>query len=123
MAEQDVLREYLVESSEDLHRLNHELVALEQRPHDQELLASASRTIHTIKGTWGFLGFPLLEQRAHQAENLLSQLRSGERQLSSQLVASILESLDGVRQILSAIETSTKKGRDEQTLVQTGKTA
>jgi len=111
--EDDVIREFLIESSENLNRLDQEIVELEQRPHDKELLASVFRTIHTIKGTCGFLGFPTLEKIAHQAESLLSQLRAGERPLSAQLVALILECLDAVRKILGTIEATGKEGRDD----------
>lgn len=112
MLEQDILREFLIESNENLNRLDSELIELEQRPNDKALLAGVFRTIHTIKGTCGFLGFPLLERIAHQAENLLSQLRSGERQLSERLVALILECVDGIRKILTNIEASQTEGPD-----------
>src|ERR1035438_9543779 len=113
VSEQDILREFLIESNENLNRLDSEIIELEQRPKDKELLASVFRTIHTIKGTCGFLGFPLLERVAHQAENLLSLLRSGERQLSGRLVALLLECLDAIRKILASIEATGKEGPDE----------
>ena len=111
--EQDVLREFLLESTENLNRLDSEIIELEQRPADKELLASVFRTIHTIKGTCGFLGFPLLERIAHQAESLLSLLRSGEKRLSPRLVAVILECVDAIRKILANLEASEKEGGDE----------
>jgi two-component system chemotaxis sensor kinase CheA len=111
--EQDVLREFLIESNENLNRLDSEIIELEQRPTDKELLASVFRTIHTIKGTCGFLGFPLLEGITHHAENLLSLLRSGERQPSGRVVALILECLDATRKILTSIEATEKEGPDE----------
>jgi two-component system chemotaxis sensor kinase CheA len=111
--EQDVLREFLIESNENLNRLDSEIIELEQRPGDKELLASVFRTIHTIKGTCGFLALPLLERIAHQAENLLSLLRSGERRLSGSLVALLLECLDAIRKILASIEAGGKEGPNE----------
>jgi two-component system chemotaxis sensor kinase CheA len=113
VSEQDVLREFLLESTENLNRLDSEIIELEQRPADKELLASVFRTIHTIKGTCGFLGFPLLERIAHQAESLLSLLRSGERQLSPRLVAVILECVDAIRKILANLEATEKEGPDQ----------
>ena len=113
MSEQDVLREFLLESNENLNRLDSEILELEQRPKDNQLLASVFRTIHTIKGTCGFLGFPLLERIAHQAESLLSLLRSGEKRLSPRLVAVILECVDGIRKILGNLEATQKEGPDE----------
>ena len=51
MDDQDIIREFLIESSENLARLDNEIVELERRPRDTDLLASIFRTVHTIKGT------------------------------------------------------------------------
>ena len=69
MQDQDVIREFLVESHENLLLLDQGLVELEKRPKDAALLASMFRTIHTIKGTCGFLAFSTLEKITHQAES------------------------------------------------------
>ena len=108
--DQDIIREFLVESHENLSRLDQELVELEKRPKDGALLASIFRTIHTIKGTCGFLGFGNLERIAHQAENLLSQLRDRQRELTPALVSIILETVDAIRKILDSIEASGEEG-------------
>jgi len=73
----DIVREFLVESSENLDLLDRELINLEKDPGNRGMLASIFRTIHTIKGTCGFLGFTKLESVAHVGENLLSKLRDG----------------------------------------------
>jgi two-component system chemotaxis sensor kinase CheA len=72
MSDSDIVRDFLVESYENLDRLDRELVGLEKDPNDAEALASVFRTIHTIKGTCGFLGFGKLEAVAHVGENLLN---------------------------------------------------
>ena len=112
MQDEEIVREFLIETHENLGRLDQELVELEKRPKDAELLASIFRTIHTIKGTCGFLGFSTLEQIAHQAETLLSQLREGQRELDSSLVSLILETVDATRKILAAIESSGTEGAE-----------
>ncbi|MCC6988103.1 MAG: Hpt domain-containing protein, partial [Acidobacteria bacterium] len=71
----DVVKEFLVESYENLDALDRALVELEQAPDDKENLASIFRTIHTIKGTCGFLGFSKLESISHVGESLLSRMR------------------------------------------------
>ena len=81
--DQDVVREFLVESHENLSRLDQDLIELELHPKDSCRLASIFRTIHTIKGTCGFFAFSTLEKITHQAETLLSQLRDGKRELES----------------------------------------
>jgi two-component system chemotaxis sensor kinase CheA len=108
--EQAVIREFLAESRENLTRLDQELVEWEKQPEDAARLASIFRTIHTIKGTCGFLGFSLLEKIAHQAETLLSQLRDGQRQLNRSLVSLILETVDAVCSVLASIESAGDEG-------------
>jgi two-component system chemotaxis sensor kinase CheA len=63
----ETIHEFLVESDENLSRLDRDLVELEKHPHDALLLGSIFRTIHTIKGTCGFLAFSTLEGITHQA--------------------------------------------------------
>jgi two-component system chemotaxis sensor kinase CheA len=113
MQDQDVICEFLVESHENLSRLDRELVELEKHPADAALLASIFRTIHTIKGTCGFLGFSTLEKISHQAESLLSQLREGERELTPSLVSLVLETVDATRRVLASIEASGAEGPDQ----------
>jgi two-component system chemotaxis sensor kinase CheA len=110
--DQETIREFLVESHENLSRLDQDLVELERRPHDTDLLGSIFRTIHTIKGACGFLAFSVLEAITHQAETLLSQLRDGRRALNPALVSLILETVDATRKVLSAIETTGKEGEE-----------
>ena len=110
--DEEIISEFLVESYENLSRLDQELVELEKSPKDAALLGSIFRTIHTIKGTCGFLGFTTLEGITHQAENLLSQLRDGERELSSSLVSLILDTVDSTRRVLASIEAGGGEGPD-----------
>src|ERR1019366_6329869 len=91
LEDQETIREFLVESYENLSRLDQDLVELEKRPQDVALLGNIFRTIHTIKGACGFLAFSTLESITHQAESLLSQLRDGKRDLTPALVSIILE--------------------------------
>ena len=111
--DQDVIREFLVESHENLSRLDQELVELESHPKDAALLASVFRTIHTIKGTCGFFAFSTLEKITHQAESLLSQLRDGQRDLNPSLVSLILETVDATRKVLASIEETGEEGPDQ----------
>ena len=111
MQDQEVVREFLVESHENLSRLDQELVELEKRPKDAALLASIFRAIHTIKGTCGFLALSTLEKITHQAETLLSQLRDGERELNPSLVSLILETVDAIRKVLAFSKKAEKKAQ------------
>jgi two-component system chemotaxis sensor kinase CheA len=108
--DQETIREFLVESDENLSRLDLDLVELEKHPGDAALLGSIFRTIHTIKGACGFLAFSTLEKITHQAESLLSQLRDRKRELTPALVSLILETVDATRKVLASIEASGKEG-------------
>jgi two-component system chemotaxis sensor kinase CheA len=71
----DLLSEFLTETTESLDNLDVEIVKFEQDPNDPELLSNIFRLVHTIKGTCGFLGLPRLEALAHAAENVLGNFR------------------------------------------------
>ena len=102
----EIVSEFLVESHENLDQLDRDLVELEQHPGSRELLSSVFRTIHTIKGTSGFLAFNRLEELTHAGENLLSRLRDGELELTEALTGVLLEMVDAVRALLALIEQS-----------------
>ncbi len=112
MEDDDIIKEFLIESTENLSRLELEIVELEQRPDDPALLASIFRTVHTIKGTCGFLAFSNLEGVTHIAENMLSQLRNGERNLTPELTSLILETTDVIKRELVSIEAAGKESGD-----------
>src|SRR5215210_2144871 len=100
----DLLREFLTETSESLDTVDNQLVRFEQDPNNAKILDNIFRLVHTIKGTCGFLGLPRLEHVAHASENVLGKFRDGELQVSPQAVSAILESLDTIKLILSVLE-------------------
>jgi two-component system chemotaxis sensor kinase CheA len=106
----DIVKDFLVESAENLDRLDQELVRLETDPSSKDLLASIFRTIHTIKGSCGFLGFAKLEKVAHTGENLLSRLRDGDLILTQELTSGLLEMVDAVRRMLADIQATAADG-------------
>jgi len=109
----DIVKEFLIESGENLDRLDQELVKLESEPSSKELLASIFRTIHTIKGSCGFLGFARLEKLTHAGENLLSRLRDGELALNAEITSGLLAMVDAVRTILAVIQASGEDGEED----------
>jgi two-component system chemotaxis sensor kinase CheA len=116
----EIVAEFLVESHENLDQLDRDLLALEQNPNSRELLASVFRTIHTIKGTSGFLAFHRLEKLSHIGENLLSRLRDGRIQLSDQRATALLQMVDAIRGLLSDIEATGGEGdADHSELLET----
>lgn len=106
----ELTREFLIESQEGLDRMERCLTDLETRPGDTALLAEIFRSVHTIKGTTGFLGFKRLEKLAHSGENLLGLLRDGKLQATGPIITGLLQLLDGLRVILKNIEADDSEG-------------
>lgn len=106
----EVLKEFLVESYENLDRIDTELVDLEQDPTNGEILSSIFRTLHTLKGTCGFLAFHKLEALAHAGENLLSKLRDGKLHLHAGMTSALLATMDAVREMLNHLESEGSEG-------------
>ncbi len=114
----EIVKEFLVESYENLDRLDQDLIALEKDPADRERLGSIFRTIHTIKGTSGFLAFNQLEAVTHVGESLLSRLRDGVISLTPEITTAMLAMVDAVRQMLRTIEANGNEGeRDDRELI------
>lgn len=111
MSDSDIVQDFLVESAENLDRLDRDLVGLEKNPQDKEALAGVFRTIHTIKGTCGFLGFNNLEKVAHVGENLLTRLRDGQLTLTPEITTALLTMVDAVRQMLKEIQSTGQDGQ------------
>ncbi|MGB7150713.1 MAG: chemotaxis protein CheA [Terriglobales bacterium] len=114
----DIVKEFLVESYENLDRLDRDLITLEKHPKDREILGSVFRTIHTIKGTSGFLDFDKLGAVAHVGESLLGRLRDGQLELDREITTGLLAMVDAVRQMLASIEATGVQGeRDDTKLI------
>ena len=110
MDDLEIIKEFLIESDENLGRLDQEIVELETDPKNPGLIASIFRTIHTIKGTCGFLGFDILTEVSHAAESILSQVRDGKRDATQSLINIILEAIDAIKKLLKVIEETGNEG-------------
>src|ERR1019366_10239778 len=106
----ELTREFLIESKEGLDRMERCLTELEERPEDGALLAEIFRSVHTIKGTTGCLGFKRLEKLAHAGENLLGLLRDGKLTADRAVITGLLQLMDGLRSILKTIEVEASEG-------------
>jgi len=106
----DIAKEFVTESRENLDRLDQDFVDLENNPQDKERLASIFRAVHTVKGTCGFLGFSKLELVAHAGENLLSKLRDGSLSLSGDMTNALLATVDAIREMLNIIDATGNDG-------------
>lgn len=118
MGDTEIVKEFLIESYENLDRLDQDLIVLEKEPANRETLGSIFRTIHTIKGTSGFLAFHQLEAVTHAGENLLACLRDGQLALTHEITTALLSMVDAVRQMLASIENVGHEGaRQDRELI------
>ncbi|HKS14206.1 MAG TPA: chemotaxis protein CheA [Pseudomonas sp.] len=95
-ADEEILQDFLVEAGEILEQLSEQLVELESRPDDADLLNAIFRGFHTVKGGAGFLQLNELVECCHIAENVFDVLRKGERRVDAELMDVVLEALDAV---------------------------
>ncbi|MFO1242253.1 MAG: chemotaxis protein CheW [Rickettsiales bacterium] len=111
----DLISEFITETSESISMLDQELVKLEQNPEDTEILSNIFRLVHTIKGTCGFLGLPRLESVAHAGENVLGRVRDKEIPASPAAISLVLEALDAIRNIIEYLAANGKEpeGNDD----------
>lgn len=100
----DLLNEFLTETTENIATIDIELVKLEQNPNDRSILSNIFRLVHTIKGTCGFLGLPRLEKLAHAGEDVMGKFRDGVLDVTPEYVTLILKSIDRIKDILLYIE-------------------
>ncbi|WP_109390222.1 chemotaxis protein CheA [Pseudomonas aeruginosa] len=102
-ADEEILQDFLVEAGEILEQLSEQLVELESRPDDMDLLNAIFRGFHTVKGGAGFLQLNALVECCHIAENVFDILRKGERRVSSELMDVVLQALDTVNAMFDQV--------------------
>ncbi len=102
-ADEEILQDFLVEAGEILEKLSEELVELEQRPDDSDLLNSIFRGFHTVKGGAGFLQLDALVNCCHSAENVFDTLRNHKRKVDSDLMDVVLQALDNVNAMFEQV--------------------
>ncbi|TXH96506.1 MAG: chemotaxis protein CheA [Pseudomonas sp.] len=102
-ADEEILQDFLVEAGEILELLSEQLVELESRPDDMDLLNAIFRGFHTVKGGAGFLQLNELVECCHIAENVFDILRKGERRVNAELMDVVLQALDAVNGMFSQV--------------------
>lgn len=99
----EIVESFIVETKEIFEKLDNELLEIEKRPEDKELINSIFRAVHTIKGTSGFLSFDQLSALAHRFEDVLNKLRRGELSFQPAMLDTMLEALDLMKVLLKQV--------------------
>lgn len=114
------IQAFLVESHDNLDHIEQDILVLEKTSADRDVLARLYRSLHTIKGSCGFLPFPKLESIAHAGESLLGKLRDQSVEITPEITSTLLQAADEVRQLLRGIEATGKETEtDYSTLIRT----
>ena len=103
---QEILEDFLIEAFEMIEQLDQDLVELENRPEDLDLLNRIFRVAHTIKGSGSFLNFSVLTHLTHHMEDVLNKARHGELTITPDVMDVVLESIDFMKTLLNAIRDS-----------------
>lgn len=101
---EEIINDFLVEAEESLDKIDPLFVELEEKGHDQAILDDIFRSMHTLKGAAGFLGFQQIVDIAHSAESIMKKLREGEIAISKQMIDVILKTVDMLRRQLQHIK-------------------
>jgi two-component system chemotaxis sensor kinase CheA len=114
----DLLADFLTETNEGLATLDVALLTLEKAPGDRPTLSEIFRSVHTIKGTCGFLGLSRLEKVAHAAENVLGKYREGSLKVTPAGITLILSAIDALKGIVAGLEaTGSEPQGDDSALI------
>jgi two-component system chemotaxis sensor kinase CheA len=103
-ADPGLVAEFVTESTEYVQGAEACLLGLEINPDDMEAVRTVFRAFHTIKGTSAFLGFNLVSEFAHRAENLLSRIRDREIRYGGGYADLALRSIDMLKELLVSVE-------------------
>ncbi len=111
--DEDLLREFLIETYENLDKLDADLLALEKSPDSRSVIDNIFRMFHSCKGGCGFIGLSKLEAIAHTGENLLGLIRDKKVEMNSKIIDALLLTVDTVRKILNNLESIHSEGNED----------
>ncbi len=96
---------FFEEAYELLSDLEVTLLELEETPQDQELVGRAFRALHTIKGSGAMFGFDDVSKFTHEFEAVFDLVRSGNLDITKEIIDLALKSEDHIRSMLDAAKT------------------
>lgn len=118
-SDDDIRADFLIEAGELVQALGGQLVELESRPQDPDLLNAIFRAFHTVKGGAGFLELHALVELCHAAEDVFNALRGGQRGVDPALTDAVLKALDNMQEMMQAVAQGTPPTPADPALLQT----
>ncbi len=114
----EILQDFLVEAEEILEGLNEQLVELENRPQDSDLLNAIFRGFHTIKGGAGFLNLEAMVALCHKGEDVFNLLRQGERTVDADMMDTFLKVLDTLNTMFDEIKAARQPNHADPAIIE-----
>jgi len=102
----DLIPEFVDESLEHLKNIEKDIIILEKRATDNELINRVFRVVHSIKGGSSFLGLKNIERLSHKMEDIFNMVRSNDLEFTSRISSKLLKSIDKLREMLESSEES-----------------
>jgi two-component system, chemotaxis family, sensor kinase CheA len=96
----DPARIFREEAGDLLTQLEEALLGLEDAPDDRELIDSAFRALHTLKGSGAMFGFEAMARFSHHLENAFDKVRQGELVPTAELIGLALAAKDHIRALI-----------------------
>jgi two-component system chemotaxis sensor kinase CheA len=91
---------FLEEAYSLMDRLEKDLLELEQKPEDKDLIESAFRAMHTIKGVSSMYGFDFIAEFTHSMESVYQAIRDGKLKFNKEIFDLTFLSIDHIRKLL-----------------------
>ncbi len=95
---------FFEESFEGLDAMEMGLLGMQEGAPDAETINTIFRAAHSIKGGAGTFGFSRVSEFTHGLETLLDQMRNGERDVSQLAINTMLQAVDVLRDMLTAVQ-------------------
>lgn len=106
---------FISETKDALASMDNDLVNLEHRPGDMELIESIFRRMHTIKGSAGLFQFKSLKNTAHKLEDILDWVKNNTKEASREIIDLLFEGMDHLKGIFNGfLKSPESKDRKER---------
>ncbi|MGG2066264.1 chemotaxis protein CheW [Bacillus sp. S14(2024)] len=100
----DLLSIFFEESEEHLQALNENVLILEQKPGDMEVVGEIFRSAHTFKGMSASMGFTEMADLTHKMENVLDEIRHGNMVVNANIIDVIFECIDNLEKMVADVQ-------------------
>ncbi len=108
----EIIEDFIIETQEIIDGLDEKFVELEKDRSNQALLNEIFRSVHTIKGAAGFLGFDQIVELTHATENVLKKLRDGIMEATPEIMDVILQAVDILKKLLEHVKNQDNQRED-----------